>query len=155
MHQNHFTGGSGRDVFVRRFRHLHDVPVALGVDPVSVKKIDDGISPIGLFAVARREVDDHVAIGRIAFEISLQRLSVNLDMLHGAGASLAWPYKQTAKQSVSAAQSADFISTLPPEQILSLADYFPPFSCEYTMLTNRSALVPAPAGNNPPGTFAS
>ena len=32
----------------------------------------------------------------------------------------------------------------------------PPFTCEYTMLTNRSALVPAaPAGKSPPGTFAS
>src|SRR4029453_15824814 len=34
--------------------------------------------------------------------------------------------------------------------------YCSPFSCEYTMLTNRSALVPAaPAGKSPPGTFAS
>ncbi len=34
-------------------------------------------------------------------------------------------------------------------------NYLPAFSCKYTMLTNRSALVPAPAGSSPPGTFAS
>ena len=33
--------------------------------------------------------------------------------------------------------------------------YFPAFNSEYTIVTNRSALVPAPAGNRPPGTFAS
>ena len=34
--------------------------------------------------------------------------------------------------------------------------YWPAFNCEYTIVTNRSALVPAaPAGSSPPGTFAS
>jgi len=33
--------------------------------------------------------------------------------------------------------------------------YLPSFSCEYSMRTQRSALVPAPARRRPPGTFAS
>ena len=33
--------------------------------------------------------------------------------------------------------------------------YLAAFNSEYTIPTNRSALVPAPAGKSPPGTFAS
>ena len=33
--------------------------------------------------------------------------------------------------------------------------YLPAFNSEYTIPTNRSALVPAPAGKSPPGTLAS
>src|ERR1700685_681645 len=44
--------------------------------------------------------------------------------------TVPWPYKQTAKQNVSAAPSADFISTVPPEPILS-----PPAGATATIIT--------------------
>ncbi len=53
--------------------------VAVGV---AMQQIDHRVAAVSLGGVARRQIDGHVSIGRIAFEISFQRLAVNFDPLH-------------------------------------------------------------------------
>jgi hypothetical protein len=58
--------------------------VRLGGGRVAVQEIDHGISLAGVGRVARRQIDDHGPVRRVALEVALERSAVNRDAFERA-----------------------------------------------------------------------
>ena len=84
IHDDHFFHGARGDVLVGGIGHLRERHPALGREAVAVQHVGDGIPLVRVCRITRREVDEDVAVGRVAFKISFQGFSVNLDALDGA-----------------------------------------------------------------------
>src|SRR3546814_9851187 len=57
-----------------------DLPL-LGADRIAVQRIDHRIAPVGMAGIIGWQHHQYIAIGRLAFQIALDRGGVNLDVL--------------------------------------------------------------------------
>ena len=81
VHQNHFADGSRVHHLTRCIGNYHKLPISFGSRAVTVQKVHHRIPAIGLACIAWGKIDEHVAFGRIAFQIPFKRASVNFDFL--------------------------------------------------------------------------
>ena len=66
-------------------RHMNLVTPLLGADGVAVQGIDHRVAAMLVFAVTRRQEDDHVTVDRVSLEIAFESCAVDLDLLNRDG----------------------------------------------------------------------
>jgi len=86
-HDDHFLRDAGGDVAVGTVRQRRQTSVERVVAAaVAVQQVDDRVAPRLVLGIARRQIDGDIAIRRIAFEVALKRLAMDLDVLDGVSA---------------------------------------------------------------------
>jgi hypothetical protein len=71
VHQDHLLGRARDNVFLRG-GDVEEAHPLLGPQSVTVQKVNHGITAALFARIAGREVDEHFAVGRIAFQISFE-----------------------------------------------------------------------------------
>ena len=69
---DHLFCALGKGAF-DRLRHVDFVGPLLGADGVTVQRIHDRIAAVFVFAVARRQEDEDVAVDGVALQVAFQR----------------------------------------------------------------------------------
>ncbi len=75
-HQNHFLRGAGFDAFLQS-RHIREPDPLCGVQTIAMQCVHHRISASDFSAITGRQINENIAVGRVALQIAFERFAVN------------------------------------------------------------------------------